>query len=351
MLHPKKVLVGLSGGVDSAFAAYVLKKSGYDVYGLHLILPAFVGKSEIRQSKAYQVAQKLQIPLITLDCSEFFNSQVINYFISQYLSGYTPNPCIRCNETVKFPMLLKVARENEIDAIATGHYVRVRISKKGCYLLRAKDRSKDQSYFLSMVDNDILKDALFPLGEFRKNEVLNQVRELKLFNRPPRESQEVCFLSGRDYRELLKVPQGSHFLGPIVDLKGEVIGEHTGFFNYTIGQRKGLKIASREPLYVIDILPDENKIVVAPKSEVYKRKVMLERIKWKVNFRKYRDKMKLYGQIRYKQYASPGILLQDSNEGFSFIYDRPEWAITPGQVFVGYRCDILIAAGWIKKEV
>lgn len=350
MLYPRRVLVGLSGGADSAFAAYLLKKNGYDVYGLHLILPTFVENPELRLSKVQNVAQKLQIPLITLDCSELFNSQVINYFISQYLSGYTPNPCIKCNESVKFPIILKVAGENGIDTIATGHYVRVKVSKKGYYLLRAKDRSKDQSYFLSMVDNDILRKALFPLGELNKQDVLREVIRLKLFNSPPRESQEVCFLAGRDYRELFKASHKNHYPGPIVDLKGNVIGEHSGFFNYTIGQRKGLRIASREPLYVLQILPDENKIVVAPKSEVYMRKVTLENLKWKVKFKKNWNKLRLYGQIRYKQHASPGVLVKNSGKGYTFLYDSPEWAITPGQVFAGYRCDILIVAGWIKRE-
>ncbi len=348
MPKSNKVLVGMSGGVDSTFAAFLLKEKGYEVYGVYLIFPSFVDKSELKILRVKSISEKLKLPLLIVDCQQLFHEKVIDYFIDRYRNGYTPNPCIRCNQTVKFPVMLKLAKENDIDFISTGHYVRIVKNVNYSFLVRAKDKSKDQSYFLSMVPNEILQRCIFPMGEFEKSFVVKEVMKLRLFESPPEESQEVCFLSGRDYRELFSsIPPGNE-PGPIVDMAGKVLGMHRGIFNYTVGQRKGLGVASREPLYVKEIKCPQNTIVVSPKEHVLKREVLLGELLWKVEMRGNLKAMRMWGQVRYKQVASPGRLIL--GERNLFLFDSPQWAVTPGQAFVAYRCDILLMASSIERE-
>ncbi|MFN3535067.1 MAG: tRNA 2-thiouridine(34) synthase MnmA, partial [Desulfatiglandales bacterium] len=307
-----------------------------------------VDREELKVSKAKLISDKLRIPLLIVDCKELFHEKVVKYFLEQYQKGYTPNPCVRCNQMVKFPIITKIAKENLINLISTGHYVRIFRHKDHSFLVRAKDKSKDQSYFLSMIPNEILNRCIFPLGEFEKGLVLKEVMKSNLFASPPKESQEVCFLSGRDYRELFLYSLPGSQEGPIVDMEGKVLGRHKGIFNYTIGQRKGLGIAFGEPLYVREIRYRENQIVVAPKEGILRREVPLGEIHWKVRFRNLLKAMRISGQIRYKQLAAPGrLILGERNR---FFYDSPQWAITPGQAFVGYRCDILLMASFIERD-
>jgi len=344
----KTVLVGLSGGVDSAFAAMRLKEMGYEVCGVHFVLPSYKGDSEKKVLQAKKVADRLSISLMVYDGSSVFHKEVIEYFINSYKQGLTPNPCVKCNYKFKFHLLREIAEKNGFEFIATGHYVRIKQKRGSYYLLRATEKHKDQSYFLSMLDQKTLKRCIFPVGEYFKNDLISDANKLGLIPSNYKESQEVCFLAGRDYRELLKELIGDQGHGVIRDMDGNVLGIHDGIFNYTIGQRKGMKISKGYPLYVKDISIKDNEIIVAPKEYIFGKEVKLSESIWHLHKRSLKGKVWLEGQIRYKQKFSRGVI-EKVGTNFKFTFNEPQWAITPGQVFVGYRCDLMVISGWITK--
>jgi len=342
------VLVGLSGGIDSAFAALKLKEEGYDVCGVHFVLPSYKGDSEKKILQAKRLADRIGISIIIHDSTTIFHKEVIEYFIDSYKAGLTPNPCVRCNQRVKFNLLLQIANKNGFDFIATGHYARIRAKDGFFYLLKGRGKKKEQSYFLSMLEQEILKRCLFPLGEYSKDDLLLEASKLKLIPNSYQESQEVCFLAGRDYRELLKDLMADQGAGRIRDIDGNVLGTHNGIYNYTIGQRKGIGIAKGHPLYVKEISIKDNEVIVAPKEFILEREVRLQDPIWHLPDKLGKKKLWLEGQIRYKQKCSRGFL-EMSLDGFRFTFEEPQWAITPGQVFVGYRCDLMVISGWIAR--
>ncbi len=344
-----KVLVGLSGGVDSAVAAYILKMSGYEVIGTHLLFPTYTLNSESRLKRAEDLANKLGIPLIICDCKAHFHENVVKYFVNSYLQGSTPNPCIKCNETTKFKLLFDLAKENGLDLIATGHYVRTKVKDGHCYLLRGVDPKKDQSYYLSRLNQETLRMCIFPLGVLEKVAVKNMAREFGILDLAGEDSQEVCFLGDRDYRELLYNYTRHCGPGHIVDERGNTLGTHPGIHLFTIGQRKGIGLSSPEPYYVKEIIPSKNQVVVSRKPGLYSREAYLQDLVWLIPKRHIRSGIRLMAQVRYKQEPSWGTLYL-TNNGPMFSFDKPQWAITPGQGLVAYRCSVLIAAGWIRKK-
>jgi tRNA-specific 2-thiouridylase len=345
------VAVAMSGGVDSAFAAASLQEQGWEVRGVHFILPAPgpVVKGRIQAVQA--VARHLGIPLALQDLSERFNARVVAPFVDAYLRGLTPNPCVVCNARVKFECLLDFAVEQSIDRISTGHYVRLdRDEARGLWVLRRGiEARKEQSYFLHRLGQKQLERAIFPLGGLTKGEVRKRASDMGLPAHGTAESQEICFLAGRDYRpyiegrEGVSIPKG----GTIVTTLGEVVGTHGGTHRYTIGQRHGLGIASDRPYYVSEIRAEENTVVVGRKEELLETVVEAASFHW-IDGRPYPKKEGLIAQLRYRHVPAPGRIVGCLGETLQFQFDAPQYAITPGQCLVLYDGDRLLGGGWIR---
>jgi len=323
----KKVIVALSGGVDSAVAAALLKKQGYQVAGVFLKLwPSF------NEKQAQRVAKKLGIEFRVLNLRKEFKKKVVDYFLKNYKLGLTPNPCVVCNKEIKFGLLFK---EIKADYIATGHYARFQRGK----LLMAKDKNKDQSYFLWKLNQKILRRALFPIGDYAKSEVRKLARKFKLPVLDVPESQEICFIQTNiaDFlKKYLKTKSGR-----IVDREGRVLGEHQGLWFYTIGERKGIGIAGG-PYYVLDKDVKKNILVVTKnENDLYKKALIVKNINW-ISGKCPRFPLKIKAKIRYRHNPAPAVIQRNR-----IIFDKPQRAITPGQSVVFYRGQELLGGGII----
>jgi len=349
---PASVVVALSGGVDSAVAAASLKMAGWEVYGLHFLLSDSLSRRDARTAVVKRVGEHLNIPLAILDLRETFHQRVIVPFIDAYLKGLTPNPCVVCNQKIKFKYLFDYAKQHDIDSIATGHYVRTRRKDKSevFELLRGKDRRKDQSYFLHRLSPSILSKAVFPLGECTKDEVRGQALEMMLPVHSAPESQEVCFIPENDYRPFIESQRGPGVNEPgnIINNRGEVLGQHIGVFRYTIGQRQGLGIASSRPYYVKEIRPGANEVVVGRKETLYLTRLETHGFSW-IGEVAGRRAMEAQAQIRYRHRPASGRLEVMSSDKVAFIFDEPQWAVTPGQALVCYEGERVLGGGWISK--
>lgn len=349
--EPRRVLIALSGGVDSTMAAWLLTKEKWDVLGVHFLLSggrkANAGKIEAVRA----AARYLDVPLKIVDIRPSFERLVLQPFVDAYSKGFTPNPCVVCNEAVKFEYLFRMASQQGIPRIATGHYARVDREKgtTGIRLFRGHDPNKDQSYFLHRVGQAYLERVLFPLGEKTKSWVRDQAGRLGIPSHSAPESQEICFLSGNDYRQFIETRRGREAgkKGPIVDKTGKVLGEHHGAHRYTIGQRKGLGIASSSPYYVKELRPSANEVLVGRKQDLFSREVVAENVVW-IEDRPCHGS-ELQAQIRYRHKASPGILHIPSPDKVRFVFHEPQWAVTPGQALVCYEGDRVLGGGWICK--
>jgi tRNA-specific 2-thiouridylase len=349
--EPSKVLVALSGGVDSAMTAWMLKKNGWEVHALHFLLPGPAKARETKTKSVHDISAFLGIPLAFVDARPDFERLVLQPFTEAYFRGLTPNPCVLCNEVMKFAHLSRTAEELQIPFIATGHYARV-IGKErsGAMLLRGMDPGKDQSYFLHRLASSCLRKTLFPLGDKRKSWVRERAKAEKIPCHSFPESQEICFLAGRDYRCFIESRrgEGAEKKGRIIDKTGTVLGEHPGAHRYTIGQRKGLGIASARPYYVMEIRPAANEIVVARKEDLYSREVIARDVKWIE--REAPRCREVTAQIRYRHWAAPGILEMAGPGKIRLLFRKPQWAVTPGQALVCYDGDRVLGGGWICKE-
>jgi tRNA-specific 2-thiouridylase len=347
---PTSAVVALSGGVDSALSAALLKRGGWAIHGLHFLIPASPETIESRAERVEMIADGLGIPLKTLDLREGFKRQIIDPFKDKYLQGQTPNPCVMCNELIKFECLLQYAQEHGIDSLVTGHYVRIRKRDENSLveLLRGKERGKEQSYFLHRLGQTVLSRAVFPLGEMGKSEVREAARKIGLPVHSTPESQEICFLPGQDYRHFIESEKrrGTVRKGHIINDDGEILAEHGGSYRYTIGQRKGLGIASSHPYYVKEIRPDTNEVVVGRREDLYSRRVQAECFAW-VCGEPSQKVIKAHAQVRYRHRAAPGRLEVLSKDRVDFIFDEPQWAIAPGQALVCYEGEKVLGGGWI----
>ncbi len=348
---PSSVVVAMSGGVDSSLAAALLKEQGREVHGVHLLLPACGDAREQKLRAVERVAEHLGIPLGVVDLREHFMERVIRPFVAGYLAGRTPNPCVVCNPEVKFSSLRAWADQHGAWFTATGHYARVRRLEGGRWaLFRGLDSKKEQSYFLHRLGQQDLERALFPLGEFSKAETRSMAGSLGLPAASAPESQEICFLAGQDYRDFLSSRESAAVSrgGDIVDSSGLKLGGHRGVFRYTIGQRRGLGIASDRPYYVIALRPESGEVVVGRREDLFSRWVEAESFTWPSG-RPNGGSLKAMAQVRYRHEASPGRLEMIAAGRVRFVFDEAQPAVTPGQALVCYDGDRVMGGGWITS--
>lgn len=353
----KRVVAAMSGGVDSSVTAALLVDQGYEVIGVTMqIWPAGGGAGDFGGccgldaiEDARRVAASLSIPHYVLNFRRIFAEQVIETFCREYLEGRTPNPCIRCNQFVKFDALLEKALQLDADYVATGHYARiVRDEASGRYQLhRAFDHTKDQSYVLYVMKQHALSHTLFPLGELKKTEVRKLAARfgLKVADKP--ESQEICFVAEDRYGEFLEgfVPGGA-VPGTITDLTGKVLGEHRGILHYTVGQRKGLGLSSPTPLYVVRIERESNSVVVGEDRDLYERCLVASELNW-IPFDDIYDPIRVQARIRYNAAEAPAVVEPVGRDTVEVCFDEPQRAIAPGQAVVFYDDDLVIGGGTI----
>ncbi len=352
-INSKKVLVALSGGVDSAVAAAILVEKGYEVAGLTFQLfteeepPGAPAPSEA-VARAAAVAETLAISHEVVDLRERFEHCVIDYFAAEYSRGCTPNPCVICNREIKFAALLEAAQERSIPRIATGHYVRVEhCPRKKRHLLRkGLDRDKDQSYMLYNLTQEQLARCLFPLGSLTKKEVYARAAGLGPAATDQKESQEICFIPRGDYRSFLKRRGLRAEPGPIVDRSGTVIGRHEGIPFYTVGQRRGLALSAAQPLYVLELRPADNSIVVGERKELYRCAAELARLNL-IAWPALEQEERVTAKIRYLAPETPARLLPLPERRARLEFDTPQAAVAPGQAAVFYRGDLLLGGGLI----
>ena len=359
MRKKKKVVVAMSGGVDSSVAAYLLKEQGYDVIGISMKL--YQHKEREKSSgccspedfeDARRVAEKIGIPFYVLNLEESFKSTVIDYFIHEYENGRTPNPCVMCNEKIKFDVLLKKGLSFDADYVATGHYAKI-IHDPTQKIYKAKDSTKDQTYFLFSIQREYLKRILFPLGDLLKSQVRTIALEQGFITALKKESQEICFVTDDNYKKFLD-PFVKKQNGEIVHENGEVLGHHEGFMNYTKGQRRGLKIAHPEPLFVKSIDVENNKVVVAERESLNEREFKCSHMNWLDTafplhgWEGTKGRVGIFVKTRYRQKLVEVSNIEVCDDGYQIKVKEPVFAITKGQAAVFYKEDQLIGGGWVN---
>jgi tRNA-uridine 2-sulfurtransferase len=369
MLPAKTIAVAMSGGVDSSTVAAMLRADGHQVIGLTMQLwnqrrlAGHTGMPETVQGRccslddvydARRVAETLGIPYYVVNHEDRFERDVVRPFVEEYLSGRTPIPCSLCNNHLKFDQLLIVAQQIGADALATGHYARVEFDQSGgrWLLKRPADRSKDQTYFLFGLTQEQLSRTLFPLGEMTKPEVRNLARHhgLALAEKP--DSQEICFVPGGDYKNFLDAylaEQGDALpdtAGELVTSDGNVIGEHQGIHQFTVGQRKGLGVATGSPLYVIQIKGDTRQVVVGNQEDLYSKTMRVKKINL-ISVTELLEPMRVQIKIRHRHEPASAQIEVSGTDEMMITFDQPQRAVTPGQAAVFYDGDIVVGGGWI----
>lgn len=357
MSEKAKIIVGLSGGVDSSVAAYLLKEQGYKVTGVTMAIwdgqyqstgkHACYGpdeQEEIREAK--EVADKLGIAHHVFNCSGEYKESVLRYFKSEYLAGRTPNPCIKCNQLIKFGLLPEMAEKGGLafDFFATGHYARTGWSeeKQRFLLLKAADPKKDQTYFIYRLSQEQLSRIMLPLGEYEKTDIKALARKVGITVEDIEESQDFY---GGDYKDLLDVPENP---GNIVDSEGKILGQHKGIWNYTIGQRKGLGIAFSEPLYVIALDQEKNTVIVGTREETFNASFIVTDLNW-ISIEKLTQPMEVHCKIRSAQKEKECLIEPLENGEVKVTFFHPNDSITPGQSAVFYEGDVVVGGGIIKS--
>ncbi|MCF6159419.1 MAG: tRNA 2-thiouridine(34) synthase MnmA [wastewater metagenome] len=353
-----KVVVAMSGGVDSSVAAHLLVEQGYDVVGLFMRLGIdkidAITKTRVCCSledadDARNVADRLGIPFHVLNFKDAFD-RIIDTFCTEYLNGRTPNPCILCNQDLKFGRLLNFARMLNADLIATGHYAKVEKSGNRYLLRKGTDVSKDQSYVLFPLTQDQLSRTIFPLSTVTKDSVRQIARDLNLRTKDKPESQDICFVLDNNYHSLLYERFGNCITpGVIKDTKGNILGKHPGTSFFTIGQRKGLGIALGTPRYVVDIDPRENTVIIGTDNELMENELVASAVNW-ISVDTPETPLEVHARIRYNHTPAAAAVYPQGTDRVRVVFKNPQKAITPGQAVVFYQNDIVVGGGWIDRK-
>jgi tRNA-uridine 2-sulfurtransferase len=355
---PKRVVVAMSGGVDSSAAAALLVEQGYDVIGIMLRLWSEPGKADSNRcctpeamASARRVAGQLGIPFYAVDLQAEFRQAIVESFLDGYAQGVTPNPCLNCNRQIRFGHLLERARALGAEFLATGHYARTRLASDGSIaLLRAVDPQKDQSYVLSILTQQQLQQARFPVGEFSKTEVRQLARRFGLAAAERSDSQDLCFLAGDDYRNFLRrhAPQINQ-PGQITNRAGNVLGEHQGLANYTIGQRKGLGVFASAPLYVLDKDRTHNALIVGEAHELGAQELVAVQVNW-IRGAPPVEPFNAMVKIRYQAHPAEALVTPISGDQAHVGFAVPLRDITPGQAAVFYTGELCLGGGIIQRS-
>ncbi|HHD2752225.1 TPA: tRNA 2-thiouridine(34) synthase MnmA [Clostridium perfringens] len=354
----KKVVIGMSGGVDSSVAAYLLKEQGYDVIGVTMQIWQEDKEYEEREGgccslsavdDARRVAQKIGIPFYVLNFRDSFKRNVIDYFVDEYIQGRTPNPCIACNKYLKFNELLQKAKGIGADYVATGHYAKIEERDGRFQLIRANDDRKDQTYALYNLTQEQLEHTLMPCGEYTKDKIREIAKEIGLDVHNKKDSEEICFIPDNNHgRYICEAAPNKVREGNFVDKQGNVLGKHKGIVYYTIGQRKGLGLALGRPVFVTDINPVTNTVVVGPEEDIFKTDLVCKEVNL-ISVDELEGPMEVEAKIRYSAKPAKATISPMENGRVKVSFEDKQRAITKGQSVVFYKDDLVVGGGIIES--
>ena len=348
----EKVIVAMSGGVDSSVAAAYLKEQGYEVIGLTFVMFSKNDNLDPKDKRAIEdaksVANQIGIKHFTENITEEFHDKIIRDFINQYKNARTPNPCVICNRKIKFNYLLDKTKDLNANYMATGHYARIERDNKRVLLKKAIDQKKDQSYMLYRMSQEQLEHTLFPMGKFKKEKIREMAKKYKLKIHDKPDSQDICFIKNSNYIDFLENQSDDIGKpGPIIDINGNKLGEHNGLHNYTIGQRRGLGISKPYPLYVVDLDSKNNTVVVGKNKNVFNNSFYIENPNW-IYYNELSKPIVINCKIRYNSPEKLATVYPEESGLFKIVFKDEQRAITPGQSAVFYKNDYVLGGGIIK---